>query len=230
MTETTTSATSGTFSKYAQVYDADRRPLVPGYDELYGVGLRLIADEAKGRPLRVLDLGAGTGLFSGMAMEALNISALHLVDASAAMLDGARKRFAGDARVSYAVDDLVTMDLGSGWDAVISALAIHHLEDADKRALYARIAKALVPGGRFVNAEQVAAPSAAEDARYVRFWVADVQARGVDDAGLAASLDRQRHDRCAPVGTQLDWLRAAGFAEVDCPFKLWRFAVLTGRV
>ncbi|MDX5358488.1 MAG: class I SAM-dependent methyltransferase [Rhodobacterales bacterium] len=230
MSETTTAATSGTFSKYAQVYDADRRPLIPGYDEFYGVGLRLIADEAQGRPLRVLDLGAGTGLFSGMAMEALNISALHLVDASAAMLDGARKRFAGDARVSYALDDLVTMDLGSGWDAVISALAIHHLENSDKRALYARIARALVPGGRFVNAEQVAAPSAAEEARYVRFWKADVQARGVDDAGLAASLDRQRHDRCAPVGTQLDWLREAGFAEVDCPFKLWRFAVLTGRV
>ena len=224
-----TAATSGTFSKYAQVYDADRRPLVPGYDELYGTGLRLIADETNGRPLRVLDLGAGTGLFAGMALEALNVSALHLVDASAPMLDGARKRFAGDPRVSYAVDDLVTMDLGSGWDVVISALAIHHLEDAAKRDLYARIRVALVPGGRFVNAEQVAGPTPAQEDRYVRFWKADVQARGVDDAGLAASLDRQTHDRCAPTGTQLDWLRAAGFSDVDCPFKLWRFAVLTGR-
>ncbi len=224
-----TAATSGTFSKYAQVYDADRRPLVPGYDDLYGTGLRLIADEARGRPLRVLDLGAGTGLFSGMALEALNVSALHLVDASTAMLDGARRRFAGDGRVSYAVDDLVTMDLGTGWDAVISALAIHHLEDAAKRDLYARIRRALAPGGRFVNAEQVAGPTPEQEARYVRFWTDDVRAAGVDDAGLAASLDRQRHDRCASTGDQLDWLRAAGFAEVDCPFKLWRFAVLTGR-
>lgn len=224
-----TAATSGTFSKYAQVYDADRRPLVPGYDALYGTGLRLIADEAQGRPLRVLDLGAGTGLFAGMALEGLNVAALHLVDASAAMLDGARRRFAGDARVSYAVDDLVTMDLGGGWDAVISALAIHHLEDAAKRDLYARIRKALAPGGRFVNAEQVAGPTPEQEERYVRFWTDDVRAAGVDDAGLAASLDRQRHDRCVPVGVQLDWLREAGFAEVDCPFQLWRFAVLTGR-
>lgn len=225
----TTAATSGTFSKYAQVYDADRRPLVPGYDDLYGTGLRLIADETQGRPLRVLDLGAGTGLFAGMALEALSVSALHLVDASAAMLDGARARFAGDARVTYAVDDLVTMDLGTGWDVVISALAIHHLEDAAKRDLYARIRQALVPGGRFVNAEQVAGPTPVQEERYIRFWTADVQARGVDEAGLAASLDRQRHDRCAPVEAQLDWLRATGFSEVDCPFKLWRFAVLTGR-
>lgn len=225
----TTAATSGTFSKYAQVYDADRRPLVPGYDALYGTGLRLIADEAQGRPLRVLDLGAGTGLFSGMALEALNVSALHLVDASDAMLNGARQRFAGDARVSYALDDLVTMDLGSGWDVVLSALAIHHLSDDDKRDLYARIRKALVPGGRFVNAEQVAGPTPDQEDRYIRFWIADVRAAGVDDAGLAASLDRQRHDRCATDTAQLDWLRAAGFSEVDCPFKLWRFAVLTGR-
>ena len=37
------------------------------------------------------------------------------------------------------------------------------------------------------------------------------------------------HDRCATLEDQLAWLRAAGFAEVDCAFKQWRFAVYSGR-
>jgi cyclopropane fatty-acyl-phospholipid synthase-like methyltransferase len=41
------------------------------------------------------------------------------------------------------------------FDAIVSALAIHHLEDAEKRSLFARIHERLRPGGVFVNAEQV---------------------------------------------------------------------------
>ena len=37
------------------------------------------------------------------------------------------------------------------------------------------------------------------------------------------------HDRCATVEDQLDWMREAGLRQVDCTFKAWRFAVLTGR-
>jgi hypothetical protein len=37
------------------------------------------------------------------------------------------------------------------------------------------------------------------------------------------------HDRCASVEDQLLWMRAAGLSQVDCTFKAWRFAVLSGR-
>ncbi len=229
MTQQAENAAGQTFGKYAQVYDADRRPLIPGYDDFYGAGLRLIRDEMGDRPLRVLDLGAGTGLFSGMALGVLNIAELVLIDASAPMLDQAAHRFDGDARVSMRVDDMTTADLGNDWDLVLSSLAIHHLSHDDKRGLYARIHRALVPGGRFVNAEQVLGPTPEQEARYRRFWQEDVRAAGVDEAGVAASLDRQRHDIGAPVPDQMRWLRESGFTEVDCLYKYWCFAVLTGR-
>ncbi len=34
----------------------------------------------------------------------------------------------------------------------------------------------------------------------------------------------------APVEAQCDWLRTAGFVDVDCFYKSWRFAVFGGRV
>ena len=45
---------------------------------------------------------------------------------------------------------------------------------------------------------------------------------------IAAAEARMVHDRCATLDYQLRWLRDAGFAEVDCAFKSWRFAVYSG--
>jgi tRNA (cmo5U34)-methyltransferase len=39
---------------------------------------------------------------------------------------------------------------------------------------------------------------------------------------------RMSYDQCAPVESQLQWLAQAGFSEVDCSFKAWRFAVING--
>ena len=94
--------------------------------------------------------------------------------------------------------------------------------------LFARILGALRPGGLFVNAEQVLAPTPELERR--------AHARGAGRRGArcrarrgGGAEERMRHDRCATLEGQLAWLRAAGFAEVDCAFKAWRFAVYSGR-
>ena len=43
------------------------------------------------------------------------------------------------------------------YDAVVSALCIHHLPDERKRGLYAQAHELLEPGGMFLNWEHVAA-------------------------------------------------------------------------
>ncbi len=58
------------------------------------------------------------------------------MDASTAMLEQARRRFAGHPAVSFAVADMAAAALGGSWDVVASALAIHHLDAAAKQALF----------------------------------------------------------------------------------------------
>jgi len=87
------------------------------------------------------------------------------------MLDEARAVL-GD-RVRYVVADLGDPLPDGPWDAVVSALAVHHLDDAGKRALFGRLHAALTPGGVFVNAEQVGAPSALFRDLYAGFEDAD---------------------------------------------------------
>ena len=113
--------------------------------------------------------------------------------------------------------------------AVVSALAIHHLTHAQKQDIFRRIRGALKPGGLFVNAEQVAGPSPEADARYVRIWHEQIRALGVSEEEIAKAAQRMSYDICAPVEDQLGWLRDAGLVDVDCSFKSWRFAVLSGR-
>ena len=57
------------------------------------------------------------------------------------MLEQARARIGDRAR--YVVADLGDPLPAGPWDAVVSALAIHHLDDPGKRALFARIHDAL---------------------------------------------------------------------------------------
>lgn len=227
----TEASAATTFTRDAASYDATRRGLIPCFDAFYGAALDLIADwrGAEVKPLRVLDLGAGTGLFSSLLLARYQHAQLHLLDASEGMLAQARQRFAGGAGITCALGDMATADLAGPWDLVISALAIHHLDDAGKRRLFARIRAALKPGGLFVNAEQVLGPTPETEARYARLWLDQVRAASVPEVDIARAQERMRHDRCATVESQLLWLREAGFTDVDCSFKAWRFAVLSGR-
>ena len=144
------------FTAHAPGYDAARRRLVPGYDLLYGAVLDALG-ELDPPPRRILELGAGTGLLSAMVAEAQPQAELVLVDGAEAMLDQARKVL-GD-RAGYHVADLRDPLPSGEYDAVFSALAIHHLDDDDKRRLFGRVHDALAPNGVFVNAEQVLAPT-----------------------------------------------------------------------
>lgn len=216
------------FNAQARTYEAPRRRLIPPFEAFYGTAVDALG--LAGAPLRrVLDLGAGTGMLAGYVRAAHPAVEVTLLDGAAAMLDRARESL-GDSGFSYVTGDLAGPLPDGPWDAVVSALAVHHLDDAGKRSLFGRVAGALRPGGVFVNAEQVAGPTPAFTALYEAWHEASARARGSDDAEWGGALERMAFDRCASVEDQLTWLRAAGFAEADCLFKDHRFAVLVARV
>jgi len=115
------------------------------------------------------------------------------------------------------------------WDAIVSALAIHHLDDAQKLELFGRLHEGLWPGGVFVNAEQVSGPTAFFDDVYAAWHERRAAELGTTPAEWDAARERMRFDRWASVEHQLAWLREAGFADADCLYKDNRFAVLAAR-
>lgn len=165
---------------------------------------------------RVLDLGTGDGRLLALVLATRpDVTGIGL-DFSDEMLERAQERFADDDRVEIRRHDLNERlpDLGV-IDAVVSSFAIHHVDDARKREVYAEAHDALVPGGVFLNLEHVAS---ATERLHEQFRVAIGHAEKPDDPS----------NLLAPVDAQLDWLRDVGFEDVDCHWKWLELALLAG--
>jgi tRNA (cmo5U34)-methyltransferase len=222
----TTPSAQTVFDRTAATYDAARAKLIPPYERFYGTAVGLLPFDSSAE-IRVLDLGAGTGLLSAFVREKFPNARLRLVDIAEAMLERARLRL-GDAGVEYAACDYGSLPIEGEWDAIVSALSIHHLTDKGKQDLFKRAYRALAAGGVFVNAEQVAGPTAELTERYHRQWIAQIRERGATDQEIADAEYRMQADICASVEDQLAWMREAGFADADCWLKEGRFAVMSG--
>jgi len=216
------------FGRAAASYDAGRRRLIPCFDEFYAAALELVT-EAAPPGARILDLGAGTGLLTALVADTRPDCDFTLTDLSEEMMDRARARFADRPdSVHFRAMNHLDLDETAAYDVVMSALSIHHLEDDGKRRLYAACARALKPGGRFVNADQVSGDDAAMEARYWHHWYDRVVASGIGRTEIDAAIERQKFDRRAPLGPQLDWLREAGLGAVECRYKNVSFVVISG--
>src|SRR4051812_26375551 len=108
----------------AATYDSERRRLVPCFDDFYGSAAEVVTRCCPSSP-RILDLGAGTGILSSAIADRIQAGRMVLLDASADMLQRATARLAR-WQPEIVVQPL-TAQLPSGpFDAVVSALAIHH--------------------------------------------------------------------------------------------------------
>src|SRR5580700_257618 len=127
-----------------------------------------------------VDLGAGTG-FVTMALAPLTSSVL-AVDISSAMAAALAEQAAQDGlvNVSTQVADLSEFQIQpASFDLVVSSYALHHLVDADKRALVARSAQWLRPGGRLVIGDMMFGRGASQrDRDILRQKVTALAAKG----------------------------------------------------
>lgn len=215
------------FDQGAQDYDRTRRQYIPCFDDFYGTALQLLPEDREA-PLHVLDLGAGTGLFAGLARPLLPNARFTLCDISEAMLSQARKRFANDAGVDYVVANYVDELLPGKYDVVLSALSIHHTPHERLPFVFANVFQALKAGGVFIHADQSLGSTPRNEAAYEQHWLAGVRAKGCTEADIAIAQERKKADKTATMEQQLIWMRDAGFVNVDCWYKNYRFAVYSG--
>jgi tRNA (cmo5U34)-methyltransferase len=217
---------------------------VPYANDQLDVMLRLLA--ASTVPVRrFLDLGSGSGLLAISILTRFPEAKATLVDFSEPMMEAARDLLGEDTNLpSFVLADLNSPDwvhavrAEAPYDAIVSGFAIHHLPNERKEALGSELLPLIRPGGLFINVEHVASAST---------WIEQIWDEAMIDSladyneqqrtgmtrGMVAKSYRERPDKDAnvlvPVESQLGWLRAAGFTDVDCFFKYFELAVIGGR-
>lgn len=211
----------------ASEYDLSRRRLIPCYDLFYSTAAELAARSVKDAAPVILDLGAGTGLLSEFVLNKIGPASLYLLDESAEMLAKAQQRLAEYNPLVF-IQQMTGPLPSAKFHAIISSLAIHHLTDEDKRDLFKRIHESLLPGGVFINAEQILGPTEWQDQMFEDMHLNGARALGSDENEIRAAQERMKADRCATLEEQVAWLRDVGFKNSGTFFQHFRFAVYAG--
>ena len=183
-----------------------------------------------------LDLGAGTGAASRAVLAEFPRATAILADFSTEMMAEGRSSLAPfEGRYRYLEFDMLSSDWPAEvpvpLDAVVSALSIHHLPDARKRTIFGEIRQRLRPNGWYINYDPVRAP----DERIEAIWerVNDVYDPDAPYKRANRSpLEQARYENhvryMIPLAPQLEWLREAGFANIDVFWKRLDWVIYGG--
>jgi tRNA (cmo5U34)-methyltransferase len=217
------------FEDEAKEFDRVILTLIPHYTTIVRVLVEAIPFE-RSAPLRVIDLGCGTGTVAAKVLEIFPNAHVTCLDLAENMIAIAKAKLASYPQVQYIVTNFQEFDFGRKYDAVVSSLALHHLPtDADKQKLYRRIYENLNTGGVFYNADVILAPNAFLHEMYINAWLKFME-RSISRKEIEGKWlpKHQQEDHPAKLLDQLSWLANIGFADVEVLWKYYDFAVYGG--
>jgi tRNA (cmo5U34)-methyltransferase len=183
-----------------------------------------------------LDLGAGTGAATRAVLaEYPNANAVLAEFSPQMMAEGDKALAAHTGRYRYVEFDMLSSDwpaeIPASLDAVVSALSIHHLPDARKRTIFREIRQRLKAGGWYINFDPVRAPDDSMESIWQRVNDRyDPQAEHLRTHRTPMEQARyENHVRyMIPLAPQLDWLREAGFTNIDVFWKRLDWVIYGG--
>ena len=196
-------------------------------------------------PFHLLELCCGEGLLAGALLERFPDCIVHGFDGSAEMLQKSQQRLAryGERFAPQQFDLHAREWREAMWPlrAVVSSLAIHHLDAAEKQQLYRDVYQMLDAGGVFVIADLIQPVHEAGAGAAARTWDEAVRKRALELDGNTDAFDYFRRtkwnffefpdefDKPSPLFDHLKWLEQAGFASVDAYWLKAGHAIYGGR-
>ena len=231
-------AASQTFIDYGRYFVPEREQQIETICDLV---------PPRGGPFNVLELYCGVGLLAGALMERYPSCTVYGYDGSPEMLDTARaslerygERF---QTLRFDLADSAWRALAFPVHTVVSSLAIHHLDGAQKLQLFRDMYAMLENGGALVIADVVAPAASLGAETAAKAWDAAVHKRALAfDGNLAAfeAFEREKWnmyryvdpddiDKPSRLFDQLRWLEQAGFTDVDVYWMLAGHAIFGGR-
>ncbi|KYC46154.1 MAG: hypothetical protein APG12_00097 [Candidatus Methanofastidiosum methylothiophilum] len=217
------------FEEEASEFDNIIVKLVPDYIQMIDALVSSIPFNKK-NSFNVIDLGCGTGYVSMKIKERFPDSNLTCLDFAENMIAQAKIRLNKYKNVNFYLQDIRKFEFDKNYDAVVSSLALHHLETKkEKIKFYTKIFNSLSEGGVFYNADIILGSSESLHKLYIAKWK-DFMAQSLPGDEIEDTWMAKHHkeDRPEILLDQLSWLKEIGFSEIDVVWKYYNFAVYGG--
>lgn len=217
------------FEDEAREFDRIIVTLIPEYARMVEALISAIPFN-RSAPMRVIDLGCGTGTVAAYVLDAFPNAQVTCLDLAENMITMAQVKLARYPLVRYVVGDFSAFESDDGYDVVVSSLALHHLvTNQDKRNFYRRIYNSIATGGVFYNADVVLGSNDFLQNVYMEQW-RNFMSRNVSKDEVEGKWipKYQAEDRPARLMDQLEWMTEIGFVDVDVIWKCYNFAVYGG--
>jgi tRNA (cmo5U34)-methyltransferase len=217
------------FEDEAREFDRIIVTLIPEYPRMVEALISAIPFN-RSAPMRVIDLGCGTGTVAAYVLDAFPNAQVTCLDLAENMITMAQVKLARYPLVRYVVGDFSAFECDDGYDVVVSSLALHHLvTNEDKRNFYRRIYNSLACGGVFYNADVVLGSNDFLQNVYMEQWRKFMSRNVSKDEVEGKWIPKyQAEDRPARLMDQLEWMTEIGFVDVDVIWKCYNFAVYGG--
>ena len=213
------------FNEVAAEFDTLMAKIIPDYQLFQQTLVDVLPYESETK-FRVIDLGCGTGNIGKLIADKFPNAEIICVDFSEEMLKSARCKI-GD-RAEYIQADFNDFEFPGQFDAVVSSLALHHLEsDADKEHFYEMMYAAMNDGGVHLNFENVLSDCEEVQSYCIDRWRQYMQQsfsdEEIDNVWLAGYYDDDHPITLAKHG---EIMRRVGFRSFDVILKEHNFALL----
>ena len=225
-------------------YDKDMDIMHPRRHKMIDIALEVFPFK-RDEVLFALDIGSGTGYFTGRFLEKYPKSRVIAVDGAQSMNDLARIRLGDTAeKIDFRTGDFRSLNEilkpAEKGDAVFSSYALHHLTYGEKTEVIKRIPEFLKPGGWFINADLIDPGNEPIEARiqYIRASGIVERAQGKDKRfetmestrKFLDDLEETENDQPLTLKEDLEILRNAGFKNIGIFWLEYREVVYGGLV
>lgn len=174
------------------------------------------------RPLRLLDLGCGTGLELDEIFKLMPQTTVIGIDLTKDMLKKCKEKH-GDKDIKLICGNYFDVDLGSNsFDCAVSFQTMHHFAPQKKIQLYNKINRALTICGVYIECDYMVEDQAEEDFYF------NENARLRKELGIGAD-EFYHYDTPLTIDNQVHILYKAGFREVKMTFRQGNTTMLAAR-
>ncbi|MGM0640666.1 MAG: class I SAM-dependent methyltransferase [Thermotogota bacterium] len=195
------------FDNRVDSYDEYMKKNVDDYNNYYSKFGEYLYKSLEKKEIKILNLGAGTGIELKVLLEYFPEAEITALDISEKMLKKLKRKFKS-YKISTIKDSYLNLDkYGDKFDCIISSMTMHHYFGNKKAKIFQSIHKSLNPNGLYIEGDYFSKTEEEQD-----FLIKEFLDKKISEV-------EGHFDIPLTIENEIDLLKKSGFKSVDMIYE-----------